>query len=388
MKVECLLGKVMENIINFYCEKIKQGKQRYEKAVKLQMDVWNGKRAAGHPLLLKCELNGDLKNKIPDYNYKEIHYDSQKMLLFGLKQAMYAVEGNCEAVPSVRANMGCGIFANFFGLEQDLFEDKMPWLSQKLTKEEIMNMVPEDLKPGDQFKKGLEHMDYMADKLEGTGCLIFPMDLQGPYDMAHLVYGDNIFYDMYDDPEFVHHVLDLSCHAIIMGMEACLNLIPGSENMVAHYNDLVIPADKGGIKISEDTSTLISKEQIEEFVIPYTRRILKHFGGGYIHYCGRNDHLLNAIMNEPLALGLNLGNPEMHDMEEIVCGCAKNKKVYYGLIPGKEGETYEQYFKRYLNASQNDGVYWLLLQYNCNSNNHNKIKESWIGYTSSQRTQV
>jgi len=120
-------------------------------------------------------------------------------------------------------------------------------------------MGPEDLNIGDEFKMGLEHMAYMAEQLEGTGCMVYPMDLQGPFDIAHLVYGDDIFYDLYDDPKFVHHLLDLSCHAIFRGMEECFKVIPNSDEMVAHYNELVMPRSIGGIKTSEDTSTLLSK---------------------------------------------------------------------------------------------------------------------------------
>ena len=30
-----------------------------------------------------------------------------------------------------------------------------------------------------------------------------------------------IFYDLYDDPEFVHHLLELACQAMFKGMEEC-----------------------------------------------------------------------------------------------------------------------------------------------------------------------
>ncbi len=43
----------------------------------------------------------------------------------------------------------------------------------------------------------------------------------------------------------------------------------------------------GGIRISEDSATLISPKQIDEFVIPYDQKALEAFGGGFIHFCGK-----------------------------------------------------------------------------------------------------
>jgi hypothetical protein len=310
------------------------------------------------------------------------------MLLSELGEAMTVVNGGYGAVPSVRANMGCGIFPTLLGIKQQLFDDKMPWVQKHLTKEELQRMSPEDIKIGDEFRSGLEHMKYMTEMLKDTGCMVFPMDLQGAYDTAHIVYGDRIFYDMYDDPDFVHHLLELSCTAIILGMEECLKIISDSDKKIAHYNSLVMPRDKGGIKISEDTSTLLSKEQIEEFVAPYMKNILKYFGGGYIHYCGKNPHLFKVVMDEPLAFGLNLGNPEMHDMEYVLKRCSSMNKIYYGLINKEENIPFEEYFSKYLKASKNNNRSLLLLQYTCDLESREKIIYAWEKATDSAGHQV
>jgi uroporphyrinogen-III decarboxylase len=358
-------------------EMLRERRPAFEEAAKLQMKVWNKEPVERQPLLLSCSLDEEDDRKYPDYNTKEVHYDSQKMFMHQFRAMMTAVYGGAQAVPSVRANMGCGIFPSLFGIRQELFEDKMPWVQEHLTKEQLMAMGPEDLKIGDEFKAGLEHMAYMAEQLEGTGCMVYPMDLQGPFDTAHLVYGDAIFYDLYDDPEFVHHLLDLSCHAIFMGMEECFKVIPRPDVMVAHYNGLVIPRNKGGIKTSEDTSTLLSKEHIQEFIVPYLDRLLNHFGGGYVHFCGKNPHLLEAVMGLPKVLGINLGNPEKHDMEALLRDCAERDKVYYGSIPRGEAESLEEYFSKYLRAAQKGDRNILLLTFSCRKDEREAVLEAW-----------
>ena len=362
------------------CEIIDQLKElstSFERSAEIQRKVWEVEKSEIHPLLLHCDLDNNYYNGLPDFNMKEIHYDLEKMFVSQVRDMMSAVHGGLQAVPSVRANMGCGIFPTLFGVEQELYEDKMPWIQKHLSKGQLAMMGPEELKISDEFKMGLDHMAYMAEQLEGTGCLIYPMDLQGPFDIAHLVYGYAIFYDIYDDPKFVHHLLELACHATFMGMEECFKAIPKSDDMVAHYNGLVIPRSIGGIKTSEDTSTLLSKEHIEEFIVPYLKKILCHFGGGYVHYCGKNPHLFEAVMGIPSVRGINLGNPEKHDMEYVLKRCVDAGKAYYGNIPQSEGETVEEYFCKYLMASKAGDKSLLLLNYSCKKDEQEEVLDAW-----------
>jgi len=367
----------MQEIAREFIDILKRHRCEFDYAAKLQMALWNGNQPEKHPLLLTCPLDKGQDEKIPKFNTKQTHYDSEKMFLVGLRDLMTVMNGGREAVPSMRANMGCGIFPTLFGLKQHLFDDKMPWVKEHLSKEALSKMFPEDIKIGDEFKVGLDHMSYMADLLKDTGCMVFPMDLQGVYDTAHIVYGDQIFYDMYDDPNFIHHLLELSYHAICKGMDECLKVIPDSSKKVAHYNSLVMPTTKGGIKLSEDTSTLLSKSQIEEFVAPYIKKTLNYFGGGYVHYCGYNPHLFESVMNEPLAYGLNFGNPEKHDMEYVLKRCANQNKIFYGTINRENEFSYEEHFKKYLTASKQDNRYILLLQFSCSMDERADVISAW-----------
>ena len=95
----------------------------------------------------------------------------------------------------------------------------------------------------------------------------------------------------------------------------------------------MLPADKP-LKVSEDTSTLLSAEHLETFMRPYTERLLEHFGGGYIHYCGNNQHLLEMIPTFQRSIGLNFGNPERHDPALVLKNLAGVGKCYYGSFPG------------------------------------------------------
>ena len=356
-------------------------KNDYSPAIEAQTAVWEHRKPTKQPLLLCAAKTEEQLRRFPSFTPSEVHYDRTKMLLNGMGGMVCAANGGMEAVPSIRANMGCGIFASLFpGILPMLFEDgKMPWVINHLSHDNISNLSEKDIVITDEFKTALEHMAYQADKIEGTGAFVFPLDLQGPFDLAHIVYGDAFFYDLYDEPDLMHRLLSLCCYAIELGVDECLKIMPSSNEYIAHYNSVIIPRSLGGFKISEDTSTLVSAEHIDEFVIPYTSRILKYTNGGYIHYCGRNDYLLSRVLKHPLVYGLNFGNPEKHDMEEVLRQTAKAGKVFYGECRRFKDETETDYFERVLRAATtSDGLCNLLLSYYCDEAwRQSEVQAAW-----------
>ncbi|MCL2098811.1 MAG: hypothetical protein FWH24_00045 [Oscillospiraceae bacterium] len=352
---------------------IKSNESYVEKAVSSQNAVWQQKKSDMPVLALSCGLTAEQNSWLPWSSSKKAHFDSEKMFINGLRDVLSAVNGGCGSVPSMRANMGCGIIPSLFGPQQRLFDDKMPWLTDHLSKEDIEAKCISGTFSTDcsaEFAAGMKHIEYMAEKLDENGLnnvYIYPLDLQGAIDTAHLVYGDTLFYDFYDDPGFVHKLLDASCSAVNFAMCECFKRIPRAGEVVTHYNYLVMPKESGGLKLSEDTTTLLSPALIAEFAVPYLRRILKKFGGGYVHYCGKNNYLLDAVLREPLVRGINLGNTDMHDMTEVLNKCRENKKIYVGGIHRYPGENHFDYFVRILEPSydKNTGCFYIIPQCGC-----------------------
>jgi len=290
-----------------------------------QLDLW-----AGTPGV-RCDFaSADTAwdDRFPEYDKREIHYDCEKMFVHQLKGAVRVALSDSDGVPSVRADMGCGLVGGLFGLTQDIFPDKMPWLQEHLSKEQIWALQPGEFTITDEYRQALEHMRYMKAMLRGTGIEVYPLDLQGPVDTAHLLYGDEFFYDLYDDPDFINHLLDLSHTALVRLMTDCFDIIQ-PDKFAAHYNGLVLPAS-APLKVSEDTSTLLGRAHVFEHCVPRLKALLAHFGGGYVHYCGCNPHLFEAVTEHIRPLGLNLGNPEKHDMPAVLRALAERGMFYYG----------------------------------------------------------
>ena len=98
-----------------------------------------------------------------------------------------------------------------------------------------------------------------------------------------------------------------------------------------------------GIRICEDTTAIIGADSIEEFAMPYTQRLARHFGGGWVHYCGRNDNLTEAVCRIPEIRAINFGHIPGHEhdhiFEEDMARCLKYGKVYNGDWPRRPEES-------------------------------------------------
>ena len=344
------------------------------KKAERQLAQWRGEKGV-------CSIFLSLKPEdvpeyalLPNYDLEEIHGDIEKMFVSQLKGALLTAFAGGDAVPSVRANVGCGCLNTLLGgVKQTYFPDKMPWLLEHLPAEELTALTAEDIINSEEFSRGLEEMRFMKKMLEGTGVEVYPMDVQGPIDMAHLWLGDEFFYLLYDEPETVHHALSLAVETIDYAFRKNLEIIAPGDHL-AHYNCLVLPIERP-IKLSEDTSTLISKAYLEEYMVPYTKEIFRRFGGGYIHFCGDNKHLLSVAETIPGSYGLNFGNPERHDFDDVFAALGQNGKYY--IATAAQPCSLEDQVKA---AAREDGSFNLFTAMSCRKADEARILEEFEGY--------
>jgi hypothetical protein len=101
-----------------------------------------------------------------------------------------------------------------------------------------------------------------------------------------------------------------------------------------------------GVRLSEDTPTLLSPSMIDEFVLPYMHQAAKPFGGAFVHFCGKHDYLYDKVLECDFARAIDLGNPEMYDTNHLLEKCAQTNTVFYGKLANLENENWESYIKR------------------------------------------
>ena len=103
-----------------------------------------------------------------------------------------------------------------------------------------------------------------------------------------------------------------------------------------------------GARLCDDSAILLSPGLFEEFVLPYHQRARQPFGGGFVHWCGSGEHILNGYLTLPEVWGINLGNPEMHDPAELLPRLLATQKACFGPWPRRPEEGLDAHFDRIL----------------------------------------
>jgi len=286
------------------------------------------------------------------YDMEEQFYDKEKMLYAHLEEIEKCAENTFDAILCLRPNFGTVFIPSIFELKYELPKDTFAWITSHLTKDEIKKYRIQPLQEVDMMKRAIEYLQFFQEELPEWIHLYLP-DTLGPFEIAHSVYGDNIFYEIYDDPSFIHYFLELCTEMYIQVTEKLKKVIGEGMKSCYHGHALVrgIYMRNGGTRISEDSATLISPKHIDEFVIPYDKKALSAFGGGFVHFCGKNDYLLKSFLKLDEVRAINLGNPEMYDFDITMRKFVKYRKCYFGLWPKEDGETLDGYIHRIKRAT-------------------------------------
>lgn len=101
-----------------------------------------------------------------------------------------------------------------------------------------------------------------------------------------------------------------------------------------------------GARVSEDTAILLSPEMIEQSIIPYIKRSVQPFGGGFLHFCGYHPTFFDQLTALPEIKAIDLGNPEKYDTRKLLERCAETNTVLYSRVAEKPGEKWKEYILR------------------------------------------
>ena len=259
------------------------------------------------------------------FPYTEAFDDPEKMLY---NELLKSFSSNLNSVGlrdhfpmQVRSNHGIGILCTLFGANCRIVNNGMPWVDHL---EDGMEGIKKILQRGvPKFTSGLgkqvldTHHFYLDALKQFPKCYkaihVTQPDLQGPFDIAHLLLGSEVFYEIYDNPEIMHDLLDLITETYIgyrRFIDPYLTDQAGEDAVYIHGGIY-----GGKVLIKDDTALInLSKEQYEEFVKPYNQRIINEFTGS-IHYCGPERKWHHEVLEHPKLKTIQYGNPEMHDLE-------------------------------------------------------------------------
>ena len=137
-------------------------------------------------------------------------------------------------------------------------------------------------------------------------------DIQSAFNTAHLVRGNGILTDFYDDPAAVDALLDLVTDTMIDLTRSLKAMISKDREWFFDWGGLW----KGAARISNCSMHLISPRFYREHVAPRDARFFNAIGGGRMHYCGSYSEVIRDFFKAPCITGLDF-DAQYHDLFEL-----------------------------------------------------------------------
>lgn len=260
---------------------------------------------------------------LPGININDAVKDYDLMLRSQLLGVSWALNGT-HNTPCVRANYGTGIMTSLFGAEifimpyeNNTLPTTRPLNDSEKIREIVENGIP-NLMNG--FGKNvLEFGEMCAEIFEKYPKIrrfvnVYHPDTQGPLDVCELLWGCEMFYTFYDEPDLAHSILSLITDTYIAFMDKWYELFPRNSVLSHHWGGL---CHQGALVLRSDSAMNISPEIYREFSAPYDQKLLDYYDGGIVHFCGRGDHYIDILSELKGLYGINMSQPECNDMEKI-----------------------------------------------------------------------
>jgi len=225
-------------------------------------------------------------SKIPEaINWQQMWDDPQKLFQFCMQRLEHILSTGDDTIPMVRVDLGTVLFPMAFGCDVHIEKNGMPAISSHpITTPEALEKV-RNLDPliSGQFKKAYEFIKYFRKNLP-AGIRLSQCDSQGPWNIAHQLAGDQIFFDIFDNPAFVTGLLDTVSDFIISAIPPMKEAV--DENPDKFY--LQGTCTPGGGRICNCSTDMISPDFYEKVILERDNRVLEAIGGGMLHNCASN----------------------------------------------------------------------------------------------------
>ena len=331
-------------MVNQYLEKLEQlvDPKHVKESEELQQASAVYKSVNGIPLILGSV---DDMTKIrfpcsdwPVFQYGEVFKDPKKMLLDELLTVYEGALIKDDKAYVIRANYGVGIIPSLFGCKIIQRGNDLPWVRPMDSLDDIKRIIKVGIPEvnGGMVPMVNETQDFFRNKLHVYPNLrksvrIGMADNQGPFNIAVMMRGPDLFIDLYNHKELVKEFLKLITQTYIEFSKSQKDKI-GEEINIGYYFQYRLP---GGVKIAEDHALSISPQMYDEFCLPYNTRIGEEFGGMSILLCGQAKNVIKNIIKTPNLKGIIYWSENFDDLE-YAYQLAKEKKIcimWYGGIP-------------------------------------------------------
>lgn len=343
------------------------GSEALQKKFLFFEDFW--KREGSYPILF-AKPHFVKEKPYARHDLIEQHNDVNKLLEENLLVAEEALDLVDDGIPAIRANLGTTLLPSGMGLETALQPAMFPWLKEHLSVKQYLALT-EHLDSSNISKNDVElalafyalFFRRQQEKSINADILPYAPDTQGVFDLSHIILGNDLFMLLQDEPETVHQIQKRSMALFQAATQLFKQALGEANRSMLHGHGMKCGVwfPDTGLRISEDSCTLISGQMIDDFCLPYIKKAVEPFGRGFMHFCGKHEPFLERVCRMPEISTVNLGNPEMYDLDALFSLMGKTKTVYFGHFALFKEESAETYLERLAHYCGKHGAKLILI---------------------------
>jgi hypothetical protein len=228
--------------------------------------------------------------------------DPLVMLKAELEVLQSHLELGDDRVPTVRVQFGTAQVAAAFGCRIYIPKNSLPAAGSQVLEnsEDVYQLGIPSIDAG-WYGKLAEWTEIWIQNLPANVHIQHP-DIQSAFNSAHLIRGNDIFTDFYDNPAAVDILLDKVTEFMLAITRHTKSMISDDPNWFFDWGAMW----KGGARISNCSMQMISPQLYRDHVLPHDIRFLDSIGGGRIHYCGVTGNVIDEFFKIPSITGLDV----------------------------------------------------------------------------------
>lgn len=266
------------------------------------------------------------------YTWEEMLFDPEKMFHNELMNIKQHIKLEDDRVLSTRVNFGTAQIAAAFGCDLFFPPNNLPCAKNHILTDinDVYNLKnPEKL--AGWYKKLFEFTEFYKENLPEHIHIQLP-DVQGPLNNAHLIRGNDILFDFFDEPEKVKYLLNFVTEYLIDQTKFLNEMIDHEDGWFFDWGALW----KGNGRISNCTVHLISPQIYDDYIIECDKKFLKGIGGGRMHYCGSYRDVFDSFLKDDFITGLDFDS-SLHSLWDICEITPENVPILTDM--GEESDT-------------------------------------------------
>jgi len=259
----------------------------------------------------------------PNITINQAINDNTLMLISQFKNCSDMLNSHSANVMSVRANYGVGIIPSMFGAEPFVMSEEANTLPnvRNVSRTRLQQIIDSPLP---SFENGFGNKVLSMGNAFSEIRKKYPKiarwirvdhpDAQGPMDICELLWGSELFLDLYDEPELVHALLKKITEFYKEFLDEWFRIVPPVDGYHTYFGRI----HKGTIMVRSDSAMNMAPDFYKEFILPYDSNVLTHFRGGAIHFCGRGEHFIELLSTTPYLYAVDQSQPQLNNMDLIL----------------------------------------------------------------------